>query len=365
MNLWVVKIGTSIIRGNETIPTEIAIDKICNSIAKSKDKGEKIVLVTSGAVGLGCLKLNLQRRPRDLVSLQAAAAIGQVHLMKLYQYSMAKYGYNIAQVLLTRADLSSKGSYRNASLTLQKLLEFDVVPIINENDALSPEELKYGDNDTLSALLASAIQANQLILLTDIDKLYSTDPKISIEAEPITDVRNTREIINLEKTNSQSGDWGTGGINTKLTAARIATSSGIKVQMADGRDPSILDELLQGGRGGTVFYANPHPMGSRKSWLAHAIKPLGSISIDDGAVKAIQEQGASLLLVGITKVEGKFLSNQPVRVINALGKELAKGLSSMGSDEIKNTIRKNGYRIKSPVVIHRDVLVLTGENITD
>ena len=363
MSLWVVKIGTSLLRGSEKISTESVINNYTKSIAKSKQKGNKIVLVSSGAVGLGCIRLKLRNRPNDLVSLQAAAAIGQGHLMSLYESAMEKYGYQVAQVLLTRSDLSTKGAYRNASMTLKKLLEWNVVPVINENDVLSPEELKYGDNDTLSALVASAIQADELILLTDIDKLYSSDPKKYSEAEPITDVLDTKQISKLEEENSQSGPWGTGGIKTKLTAAKIATESGIKVQLADGRDPSILDSLLNGSRGGTVFYPHPEPLGSRKSWLAHAIKPVGKVFIDNGASNAIQKKGASLLLVGIKKTEGNFLANDPVRVLNLQGDELAKGLISISSDDLKNALRKNIEGEKSPVIIHRDVLVLNRDNI--
>ena len=361
MSLWVIKIGTSLLRGDSKRSTQDIICGFCESIAKSKKRGDKIVLVTSGAVGLGCIKLHLKERPKDLVTLQAAAAIGQVELMNLYASAMEKYDLQIAQVLLTRSDLSTKGAYRNASLTLNKLLEMNVLPIINENDSLSPEELKYGDNDTLSALLASAIKADQLILLTDIDQLYSSDPRKHQEAKPISDVMNTMELLSLEEQNSSCGEWGTGGINTKLSAARIATDSGIKVQLADGRKSSILDGLLKGSRGGTVFHANPQPLASRKSWLAHAIKPLGDIYIDIGASRAIQKNGASLLLVGIIKIEGKFLSNQPVRVINIKGKVLAKGLVSMSSEELRNALQRKLTQDKSPVVIHRDLLVLTSE----
>ncbi len=363
MGLNVIKIGTSLLRGDNNNSTKEIIDKFSYSIAKRKEKGDQIVLVSSGAVGLGCLCLDLNKRPEDIVSLQAAAAVGQGHLMSIYESSMEKYGYQVAQVLLTRAELSTKDSYRNASLTLKKLLDWNVLPIINENDAISTEELKFGDNDTLSALVACALQADQLILLTDIDRLYSSDPKKHSEAEPITDVINQKQISKLKQINSDAGNWGTGGINTKLTAAKIATASGIKVHLADGRKPIILEEILKGSRGGTVFHPSTQPIGSKKSWLAHAIRPLGTIYIDDGATSAIQNKGASLLLVGIKKIEGSFLSNHPVRVINMKGEELAKGLISMSSEELNRALLLKNKSERSPVVIHRDVLVLTSENI--
>ena len=365
MNLNVIKIGTSILRGNKLHSTSEFINIICSSISQSKRRGDQLIIVSSGAVGLGCQRLKLKERPRDLISLQAIAAIGQVYLMSLYDAALSKYGFQIAQVLLTRSDLGTKSAYHNASKTLTRLLEWNIIPVINENDALSPEELKYGDNDTLSALVATAIKADNLIILTDIDKLYSSDPKKNIEAEPIIEVKNPELILNLERANSESGSWGTGGIKTKLAAARIATSSGVKVQLADGRDPTNLDKLLNGQTLGTLFHPNPNPLGSRKSWLAHALKPIGNIHVDEGAEYAIENNGASLLLVGVNKVEGNFLINHPVRVLNVRGKELAKGLISMSSGDLKNALTDSAKSQPSPVIIHRDVLVLTGDNISE
>ncbi len=240
------------------------------------------------------------------------------------------------------------------------MIEWDVIPIVNENDITSDEELKYGDNDTLSALVATAISADQLILLTDIDHLYSSDPKTNSKAKPIKDINNSIELNKLELANVQTS-WGTGGIKTKLTAAKIATESGIKVQLADGRDPKTLGELLNGKKIGTVFHPHPNPIGNRKSWLSHAIKPVGEIHLDDGASEAIKNKGASLLLVGVKKVNGNFISNQPVKVINTKGEEIAKGICSMSSDAIKIGIKSKSKATGSPLVIHRDVLVLTSE----
>ena len=273
---------------------------------------------------------------------------------------MSNFGYKVAQILLTRSELGSRNSYNSASQTLKRLLECDVIPIVNENDITSDEELKYGDNDTLSALVATAISADQLILLTDIDHLYSSDPKINSKAKPIKDINNSKELNNLELANEQTS-WGTGGIKTKLTAAKIATESGIKVQLADGRDPKILGELLDGKKIGTVFHPNPNPIGNRKSWLAHAIKPVGEIHLDNGASEAIKNKGASLLLVGVKKVSGNFIANQPVKIINTEGEEIAKGICSMSSDAIKIGINSRSETTGSPLVIHRDVLVLTSE----
>ncbi len=360
MKRWVIKIGTSLLRGQRNSSTFDVINHYCSYISKAKKKGDQVILVSSGAVGLGCRKLNMKERPKEMTSLQASAAIGQVHLMALYEEAMEKFDYKVAQVLLTRSELGSRNSYNSASKTLKKLLEWNVIPIVNENDIVSDEELKYGDNDTLSALVATAIAADRLILLTDIDHLYSADPKININAIPIKDIHHSNELDALGLNNKQT-TWGTGGIKTKLTAAKIATESGIKVHLADGRDPKILGELLDGKKIGTVFHPSPNPIGNRKSWLSHAIKPVGEIYLDIGASEAIKNKGASLLLVGVKKVTGNFISNQPVKVFNQLGIEIAKGICSMSSDAIRSGINSELASNGSPLVIHRDVLVLTNE----
>jgi len=363
MTLWVLKIGTSLLRGSNIFSTKEIIDEYCSCISECKRKGDKVILVSSGAVGLGCSRLGIKKRPEDLKSLQAAAAVGQGYLMSLYEKAMNKHGYNVAQILLTRADFSSRVCYQNASLTLKRLLDWSVLPIVNENDTISNEELLYGDNDTLSALVATSISANQLVLLTDIDKLYSADPKNYDDAKPITDVHTSKDLSALQKISKQSTSWGTGGIKTKLIAAKIATESGIKVQLADGRDPAILSNIFTGARGGTVFHPHKNPLGNRKSWLAHAIVPQGIIELDNGAIEAIEKKGASLLLVGIKKLKGNFSANQPVSITNEQGLEIARGISSLSSDIIHSQINHPLSSTKSPVVIHRDVLVLTGEKV--
>ena len=357
--LWVIKIGTSLLRGTKELSTARIIENYCSCISSSRKYGNKFIIVSSGSVGLGCNRLNIKDRPEEIVSLQAVAAVGQGHLMSLYEESMNKFNTKVAQILLTRSELGSRSSYINASKTLEKLLDWDVIPIVNENDTISNEELKYGDNDTLSALVAGAVSADQLILLTDIDRLYSSDPKTNKEAKPINDIHNANEFKILKTESIKSNSWGTGGITTKLAAAHIATERGIKVHLADGRNPQILKNILQGSRGGTVFHPHPNPIGNRKSWLAYALKPLGSLHLDDGASQAIENQGASLLLVGIRRITGNFSSNQPVKIINSNGKEIARGICSLSSEKIRNALEKRLSSIKSPVVIHRDVLTLT------
>lgn len=235
MKTWVIKIGTSILRGTEETSTEEVIENLSRSFTSFLSKGNKLILVTSGAVGLGCQKLNIKTRPNDLSTLQATAAVGQVNLMSLYDKVFNKLGLNIAQILITKADFNSRESFNNASKTLKRLIDLNVIPIVNENDTVANEELKYGDNDTLSALVALAINANKLILLTDIENLYSKDPRNNKDAQPIKEVHNC-ELKEIKDKNIQNSnnEWGTGGISTKLISAEIATKGGVEVQLVDG-----------------------------------------------------------------------------------------------------------------------------------
>jgi glutamate 5-kinase len=364
MTLRVVKVGTSLLRGQTGQTTADVIGLLAASLSSSLARGDKVLLVTSGAVGLGCRRLGLDQRPDSVVALQAAAAVGQGHLMALYEEAMGHQGYAVAQVLLTRSELADRRSYHSASATLHQLLDWNVLPIVNENDTVSAAELRFGDNDTLSALVAAAVGADELILLTDVDRLYSADPRLDASAKPISDVHHPSQLAALERGAGDGGRWGTGGMTTKLAAARIATASGITVHLADGRQAGVLEELLEGGRGGTVFHPHPEPLGNRKSWLAHALQPQGSLHLDKGACEALKHRGASLLLVGIQRIEGDFIANQPVRLIDPNGHEIARGLSSIGSDLLQKAILDGSSRSPdsaagSPVVVNRDVLVMT------
>jgi glutamate 5-kinase len=294
------------------------------------------------------------QRPSEVVALQAAAAVGQGRLMALYQDAFAVRGLAVAQVLLTRGDLASRRRYQNACRTLEQLLTWGVVPVVNENDTLATDELRFGDNDTLSALVAVAIGADELVLLTDVDSLYSGDPRSDAEARRIEEVASLAELDRLQSVASGGGQWGTGGMTTKLTAARIATSSGIRVRLADGRDPAVLDALLAGERVGTLFQPSPTPLPDRKGWLAHALLPKGSLQLDAGAERALTQQGASLLAVGVQAVVGDFERREAVRLLASDGRELGRGLASLGSTELRELMGSSGVE-----VVHRDQLVLT------
>lgn len=363
----VIKVGTSLLRGREDRSTAAVIMDLATSIARAQRSGERIALVTSGAVGLGCTALGLPRRPQDVAALQAAAAVGQGRLMALYQEAFAVRGLAVAQVLLTRGDLASRRSYRRACRTLEQLLAWNVVPIVNENDTLATDELRFGDNDTLSALVAVAIGADELVLLTDVDRLYSADPRTDAQAVPIAEVSDPADLERLQQGAGGGGQWGTGGMTTKLTAARIATSSGIRVRLADGRDPAVLDALLAGEPVGTVFQPSATPLSDRKGWLAHALIPSGSLRVDAGAEQALCQQGASLLAVGIQAVEGNFDRCAPVRLLGSDGREIGRGLCAFSSDELRTVLGLGREEIRrrlgeaASAVVHRDHLVLTAK----
>ena len=348
----VIKVGTSLLRGSTERGTDAVIGELATSLCGLWGRQEPVVLVTSGAVGLGCHALGHGQRPGELEALQAAAAVGQGRLMTLYDQAFARHGRCVAQVLLTRSDLGSRRRYQNACRTLEQLLAWGVTPVINENDTLATEELRFGDNDTLSALVAVAVEADELVLLTDIDSLYSGDPRSDADARPIAVVNSLAELEALSGVAKGGGRWGTGGMTTKLAAARIATASGIQVRLADGRDPQVLERLLAGETVGTLFRASTTPLSHRKGWLAHALVPKGSITVDAGAEQALLRQGASLLAAGVQTVEGEFARHEPVRVLSLDGRELARGLSAMDSSELQRCKGQRG------LVVHRDQLVL-------
>jgi len=362
----VVKVGTGILRGDARRATETVIAELARVLSHCCQQGHSVVLVSSGAVGLGSRRLGDTRRPRELLQQQVAAAVGQGLLMACYDKAFGVHGQLVAQVLLTRSDFVSRRRYRNATATLRGLLARRVLPIVNENDALATDELRFGDNDTLAARVAVAVAAERLILLTDVDRLYSADPRRDLQASPIHEVRNRAELLSLSQAAEPGGQWGTGGMTTKLAAARIATADGITVDLADGRTIAVLEGLLQGGNEGTRFQADALPIPIRKRWLAHGVLPQGRLHLDQGAVKAIEQQGASLLSAGITAVEGCFSSHEAVCLCGPDGEEIARGISRHGS-EVVNRIRGLSRSQVTPLlgqpnaacVVHRDSLVLT------
>lgn len=363
----VVKIGTSSL--TNSIKSQIAISTIASlveTLSHLRSDGHRIVLVSSGAVGVGCARLNLSERPRKMALKQAVAAVGQGRLMRIYDDLFTTLQQPIAQVLLTRRELMERNSYVNAYNTFAALLELGVIPIVNENDTIAINELKFGDNDTLSALVASLIEADWLFLLTDVDRLYSADPRLVPDAKPITLV-NSVDFAQLKVEAGSSGSqWGTGGMATKLAAARIATSSGVRTVITQGKYPQNLVKILQGESLGTQFEPQSRPDNARKRWIAYGLLPMGKLYLDRGAIQAIRQGGKSLLPAGITGVEGDFSASEAVQLCDREGIEVARGIvnySSLEIEQIKGHHSEKiaqilGYVDPDETVVHRDNLVI-------
>ncbi len=362
----VVKIGTSSLTDSKTGKLALStIASLVETLTKLRLDGHKIILVTSGAVGVGCGRLRLETRPQNVNVKQAVAAVGQGRLIRIYDDLFSSLSQPIAQVLLTRRELIDRSSYVNIYNTLQALLALGVIPIINENDTVAVEELNFGDNDSLSALVASLVEADWLFLLTDVDGLYSADPRIVPDAKPIPYV-NTDEFATLQVEAGRSGtNWGTGGMITKITAARIATGSGVTTVITQGKQPGNIIKILEGEKIGTIFEAHPHADNARKRWIGYGLLPMGKLYLDDGALKAISDKGKSLLAAGIVKVEGNFAASECVILCDGKEKEIARGIVNYNSKEInqiKGCKSEEIYSIlgyvHSETIIHRDNLVI-------
>lgn len=363
----VVKIGTSSLTRQDGGHLALAtIASLVEVLCTLQGQGHRVVLVSSGAVGVGCSRLGLTERPRSIPLKQAVAAVGQGRLMRVYDDLFTSLGQAIAQVLLTRSDLVRRSSYVNVYQTFQELLQLGVIPIVNENDTVAVEELKFGDNDTLSALVASLVEADWLFLLTDVDRLYSADPRRFPDAQPITLVTRMEELAELQvQVGDRGSAWGTGGMVTKVTAAQIATSAGVRTVITDGRSPQNILEILAGELLGTHFAPQPRPATARKRWIAHGLIPAGTLYLDRGAVKAICEGGKSLLAAGITEIEGEFQVEDAVNLCNGEGREIGRGLVNYSSEALEKIRGRRSEEIPkilgnsgAETVIHRDNLVL-------
>jgi glutamate 5-kinase len=361
----VIKIGTSSLTqpetGNLALSTIAGLVEVTSTLRK---QGYSVVLVSSGAVGVGCARLHLAERPRTLAQKQAVAAVGQGRLMRIYDDMFTTMQQPIAQVLLTRGDLTERSRYVNVFRTFDALLGLNVVPIVNENDTVAVDELKFGDNDTLSARVASLIDATWLFLLTDVNQLYSADPRTNPTAYPIARVENLAELqVDVGSAGTQ---WGTGGMATKIEAARIATKAGVRTVICNGQNPRNLLDVLAGGGLSTVFEPQPRPFNARQRWIAHGLVATGLLYLDDGAIRAIQAGGKSLLAAGILHVEGDFENQDAVKLCDRKGLEVARGLVNYSSEELKQIkghqseaiVQILGY-VGTETIVHRDNLVLT------
>ena len=360
----VIKVGSSSLHHPQGGLDDQAIAEIVAVISALKQKGVECVLVTSGAVAAGMGQLGLHVRPRDLPSKQAVAAVGQGVLIERYARNLERHGIVGAQVLLSRIDLAQVSHYRNAQNTLEKLLRFQVVPIINENDTVAVDELCFGDNDTLSAMVAGLVGANLLVILTDVDGLYTGNPKKDVSAQLIKEVT---EVSAVESMASGAGStMGTGGMVTKLRAAKIATRFGIGMLLLNFTRLRELIDITEGQRPeGTYFQPAKHRLAGRKRWIAYAGLSEGSICVDDGASKALIEEGKSLLAKGIVSAEGTWERKEIVRIINLQGEEIARGVVELSSDEVRQVkglhseiILKLILDFDGEEVVHRDNMTL-------
>ncbi|MBV5260493.1 glutamate 5-kinase [Synechococcus moorigangaii CMS01] len=362
----VVKIGTSSLTDPHTGMLALAtLGTLVETLTRLKQMGHRVILVSSGAVGVGCGVLKRSERPKKIADKQAIAAVGQGRLIRLYDDLFTSLQQAIAQVLLTRRDLVDRTSYLTVQEALNAMLDLGVIPIINENDTVAVDELKFGDNDTLSALVASLVNADWLILLTDVDRLYSADPRQNPDAQPIPLVSSS-ELFSLQVDAGSSGSqWGTGGMETKLTAARIATSAGVRTVITQGTTPQNLLKIIAGEDIGTHFEAHPQADNARKRWIAYGLVPQGILTLDDGATQALLKNGKSLLAAGIIAVEGTFSLNDPVELRTKAGQAIARGLVNYSHQDIEKIQGQHSAQIPqilgyggADTVIHRDNLAL-------
>lgn len=360
----VVKVGSGLISapGRGLLPDRIGA--LADELAALAKDGREVVVVSSGAIASGMARLGLTRRPRSIPEKQAAAAVGQSALMWHYEQAFARHGIRVAQVLVTQEDISARPRYLNARNTLQVLLRFRVVPVVNENDTVAVEEIKVGDNDNLAALVAHLVDADLLVILTDVDGLYTGDPRVDPEARRLETVDAVTEEIERLVWDAD-GQVSVGGMSTKLEAARKATSSGIPMVIASGRVPGTLRRVLRGEPLGTYFVPRGDRLAGRKRWIAFAVPPQGRLTVDAGARSALVERGKSLLPSGVVEVEGEFHAGEVVSLSAADGKEFARGLTNYDAAELrkiqgaktKDLEERLGYK-RFDEVIHRDNLVL-------
>jgi glutamate 5-kinase len=362
----VVKVGSNVLTEDDGLNLK-AIRSISRQICRLIDSGLEVILISSGAMASGVKKVGLDKRPDEIPKRQAVAAVGQAGLIMEYEKAFARYQKKVAQILLTGDDLNNRRRYLNARNTICMLLSWQIVPIINENDTVMIEEIQFGDNDNLAAMITLLMDADILVSLTDIDGLYTKNPRKYPDAELIPLVSTIRESI-VKIAGDIPGPLGTGGMLSKINAARKVTASGIPMVIANGGKPDILIKLFSGKEIGTFFVSKKKKLKSRKCWIAFTLKPKGVIRIDDGASAAILNRGKSLLPSGIVDVEGKFNVGAPVEFKNSDNETLGTGLVNYSSSDIRKIMGLKSSRIKKILghkpyddVIHRDNLAITSE----
>jgi glutamate 5-kinase len=359
----VVKVGSALVtnegRGLDSKSIALWVDEIVQLV----DADFEVVLVSSGSIAEGMQRLNWSVRPEAIHELQAAAAVGQMGLIQLYEVCFQRHNKRTAQVLFTHDDIESRQRYLNARSTLRTLLELGVVPVVNENDTVSTDEVKFGDNDTLAALAANLVEAEHLIILTDQEGLYTADPRIVADARLVTDGRAGDPELN--RMAGEGSTYGRGGMRTKLRAAELAARSGTTTTIACGRQADVLKRIMAGERVGTRLSPAQAPLAARKRWMAGQVQTRGTLTIDAGAAQVLARDGRSLLAVGVQRVTGNFSRGALVTCVQANGTEVARGLVNYSASEIKRISGQPSERIVSllgyvaePELIHRDNMVV-------
>lgn len=360
---WVVKVGSALLTSDDSGLNTSVVQTWVDEIVQMQRQGVEVVLVSSGAVAVGMRRLGWPQRPHELYRLQAAAAIGQMGLTQLYETAFKSHAIHSAQVLLTNSDLADRQRYLNARSTLRGLLDLGIVPVVNENDAVVTDEIRFGDNDTLAALVANLIEAEVLVLLTDQAGLYSADPRVRADAKLIGEGQAGDSRL-LEMA-GPAGAVGRGGMRTKLEAAQKAARSGTATVIADGALPNVLNRVRGGESLGTLLESSGTRLAARKQWLASQLQAKGSLHLDNGATRVLTQEGRSLLPVGVSQVEGDFKRGELVSCVSLDGIQVARGLVNYSSVEANRIIGHPSDEIEGllgyagePELIHRDNMVL-------
>ncbi len=361
---WVIKIGSALLTANGQGLDGAAIADWVGQIAGLRSAGIEVVLVSSGAVAAGVSRLGWSRRPEAIHELQAAAAVGQMGLIQTWEAAFGKHKLHTAQILLVHDDLSNRQRYLNARRTLQTLLQLGVIPVVNENDTVVTDEIRFGDNDTLGGVVANLIDADLLTILTDQSGLFEQDPGINPAAPMIGEARASDPRLDAY-VQGGAGALGRGGMMTKLKAARIAARSGAHTVIAGGRDSAVLTKIAAGEVVGSWLKAEQQPLAARKRWLGSHLQTHGVVRLDEGAARVVKQSGRSLLAVGVVAIEGVFGRGEMVSCVDPEGVEIARGLVNYGADEARRIMGLNSDRIQSVLgyhdddeLIHRDNLVL-------
>lgn len=362
---WVIKIGSALLTDLGKGLNRSGLAEWAGQLAALHKSGKEVILVSSGAVAEGLTRLGWDKRPHALHDLQAAAAVGQMGLIQAYESALLQYDLHTAQILLTHQDLSNRQRYLNTRSTLRTLLKLKVIPIVNENDTVATEEFRFGDNDTLAAMVANLIEADYLIILTDQDGLYDKDPRNNDDATFIAQASSSDPKLE-HYAGSTGSELSRGGMRTKITAAQIAARSGTHTIIANGRKNKVLQRLSDGEQLGTLLKADKPRLKARKQWIAHQLEPQGTLQLDKGASEILGKQGKSLLSVGVTKVSGTFERGDLVICTDAAKQIIAKGLVNYNSDECQLMAGQPSSRIEELLgyinekeLIHRDNLIIT------